>query len=57
MSFSIRLDQFVSKGKGPKGSSHTSKGKNSDNARDTRQEILDLLKKIDQKLDQILAKQ
>ena len=57
MSFSIKLDQFTSNGKGPKGTVHMSQGKSSDNARETRKEILDLLKQIDQKLDQIIAKQ
>jgi len=57
MSFSIKLDQFTSKGKGPKGTVHISQGKSSDTARETRKEILDLLKQIDKKLDQILAKQ
>lgn len=54
MSFSIRLDQFKSKGKGPKGTSYTSLGRNQSDT--VNKEIKERLDKIEAQLEAILAR-
>jgi len=48
--FAKRLSEFQSTGKGPRGTVHISKGKDSNN------DILEQLKKLEKKLDEVLAK-
>jgi hypothetical protein len=54
VSFSIRLDQFKSKGKGPKGTSYTSLGRNQSDT--VNKEIKERLDKIEAQLEAILAR-
>ena len=51
--FAKRLDEFTSKGKGPRGTVHISKGRHNE---ESLEDIRKQLERLEQKLEEILVK-